>query len=447
MEKLHFWKDGTYGTMHLARLTTKRTAVRTMCLMVLFFLIYHVFTAMELRKSISSVSEKAGGFISSNNNNDDIGKVIPTEKAQLPKTSNNKDSKPTTSKLKVTIGKENATLLMLVRNREMQKALGSMRMVEDRFNRNYHYPWTFMNDKPFTKDFINYTSGMASGPVEYIEIPKEHWSIPETLNQSLINSGMKKLKKEGVIYGGSLSYRHMCRFNSGFFYRQEALKKYDWYWRVEPDIEIYCDIPYDPFTRMRENNKVYGWVIAMYEFIQTIPTLFDSTKEFVEKNPEVLAEDNSLNWIIDNANVSQAFAEKKITGDYNLCHFWSNFEIANLNFFRGPTYQKYFDYLDSKGGFFYERWGDAPVHSLALALFLPRTKIHHFSDFGYNHNPAARCPQDDESHLSGRCYCERSRNFDLSSYSCAPRWFSLNGAGVGAPATPPVQVPDVKPAV
>jgi hypothetical protein len=212
---------------------------------------------------------------------------------------------------------------------------------------------------------------MASGPVEYVQIPKEHWSIPETLNKTRIDNGMKKLKKEGVIYGGSLSYRHMCRFNSGFFFRQEALKKYDWYWRVEPDIEIYCDIPYDPFTFMRENNKVYGWVIAMYEFLSTIPTLFDHTKEFVEKNPEFLSEDNSLNWIVDNANVSKAFVEKKITGNYNLCHFWSNFEIANLNFFRSPAYQKYFDYLDTAGGFFYERWGDAPVHSLALALLLP----------------------------------------------------------------------------
>ena len=38
------------------------------------------------------------------------------------------------------------------RNRELNKALGSMRMVEDRFNRNFKYPWTFMNDRPFTDE-------------------------------------------------------------------------------------------------------------------------------------------------------------------------------------------------------------------------------------------------------------------------------------------------------
>lgn len=51
-----------------------------------------------------------------------------------------------------TNGTEKATLVMLVRNRELKEALRSMRSVEDRFNRKFHYPWTFLNDKPFTKD-------------------------------------------------------------------------------------------------------------------------------------------------------------------------------------------------------------------------------------------------------------------------------------------------------
>jgi hypothetical protein len=33
---------------------------------------------------------------------------------------------------------------------------------------------------------------------------------------------------------------------------------------------------------------------------------------------------------------------------------WSNFEIADLDFWRGPAYSAYFDFLDAKGGFYYE---------------------------------------------------------------------------------------------
>lgn len=33
---------------------------------------------------------------------------------------------------------------------------------------------------------------------------------------------------------------------------------------------------------------------------------------------------------------------------------WSNFEIGDLDFWRGEAYTKYFEHLDKKGGFYYE---------------------------------------------------------------------------------------------
>ena len=33
---------------------------------------------------------------------------------------------------------------------------------------------------------------------------------------------------------------------------------------------------------------------------------------------------------------------------------WSNFEIGDLDFWRGEAYSKFFDYLDEQGGFYYE---------------------------------------------------------------------------------------------
>lgn len=42
----------------------------------------------------------------------------------------------------------------------------------------------------------------------------------------------------GVGKGWMISYRHMCRWNSGFFYKHPRLKDFEWYWRVEPDVWI-----------------------------------------------------------------------------------------------------------------------------------------------------------------------------------------------------------------
>ena len=145
----------------------------------------------------------------------------------------------------------------------------------------------------------------------------------------------------------------MCRYNSGFFFRHPLLLKYAWYWRVEPDIDFYCSIPYDPFAYMRENKKVYSFIITLPEYRETIPTLWESTRAFCQENPKYVAEGNSMAFIVDDG------AGWK--GDYNNCHFWSNFEIASLEFWRGEAYLKYFEYLDRSGGFYYERWGDAPV--------------------------------------------------------------------------------------
>lgn len=66
---------------------------------------------------------------------------------------------------------------------------------------------------------------------------------------------------------------------------------------------------------------------------------------------------------------------------------WSNFEIGDLNFWRSKPYSTYFDWLDRRGGFYYERWGDAPVHSIGAALLARRDQLHWFDDIGYRHEP------------------------------------------------------------
>lgn len=169
---------------------------------------------------------------------------------------------------------------------------------------------------------------------------------------------------------------------------------------------------YDPFLLMQDQQKVYGFTLSLYEYLQTIPTLWEATQDFIQKNPQYVAEGNSVDFISDDGGKT-----------YNLCHFWSNFEIGDLRFWRSEAYQKYFEHLDKAGGFYYERWGDAPVHSLAAALFLPKEKIHWFDDIGYRHEPFQHCPQG-EAHKRGNCWCDEKDTFDWHGYSCTRRWVS-----------------------
>ncbi|ODQ78436.1 glycosyltransferase family 15 protein [Babjeviella inositovora NRRL Y-12698] len=312
--------------------------------------------------------------------------------------------------------RENATFVSLARNSEMYQLVESIRRVEDRFNRKFHYDWVFLNDEPFSDEFKALTSSIVSGTAKYGLIPKEHWGYPDYIDQKKAKASRDKMKADNIIYGESESYRHMCRFESGFFFNHPLMLDYEWYWRVEPDVHIYCDVDYDLFKYMRENNKTYGFAISIHEFVKTIPTLWDTTKKFVEENPEVIAENNLIDFVSNDGGKS-----------YNLCHFWSNFEIANMNFWRSDTYQKYFDYLDRSGGFFYERWGDAPVHSIAASLFLPKDQIHYFDDIGYRHGVYAQCPLNADLRYKNKCHCKPEDDFTFRGYSCGKQYFAAQG--------------------
>lgn len=312
-------------------------------------------------------------------------------------------------------GTVKATFVSLARNRDLWSLVGSIRLVEDRFNKKYGYDWVFLNDEPFSEEFKRTTTALVSGTTKYGEISKEQWSFPEWIDLDKAAQVREDMKKNKIIYGDSISYRFMCRYESGFFYRHPLLQDYEYYWRVEPDIKLYCDIDYDIFQFMKDNNKKYGFTISLHEYQATIETLWSTTKQFMEKYPQHIHKNNMLDFISDDGGAS-----------YNLCHFWSNFEVGSLDFWRGQAYSDYFDFLDHAGGFFYERWGDAPVHSIAAALFLDREELHFFTDVGYFHPPFHSCPIEDEYRLKHKCMCNPSEDFTFKGYSCGLKYYDVN---------------------
>ncbi|RKP34648.1 nucleotide-diphospho-sugar transferase, partial [Dimargaris cristalligena] len=305
-----------------------------------------------------------------------------------------------------------ACFVILVRNKEIHSLRYSIQQLEDRFNHRYHYPYVILNDEPITPIFKRYLSRIVSGNITFGVVPEEHWSYPPWINQQ--KAAIARVKMRNIIYGGSESYRHMCRFNSGFFYRHPLMADYDYYWRVEPGVQFTCEVDYDPFVYMQERKLKYGFAISMKEIPPTVTTLWATTQQFMREHRHLIPSDNTLAWV----------AEPK-RSTYNMCHFWSNFEIASLAFYRSPEYQAYFDYLDRAGGFFYERWGDAPVHSLAAAMFLQKDEIHWFHDIGYIHGGIANCPIDPKLNYD-KCFCSPVVSSYYSSFSCTKEFEKLD---------------------
>ncbi|KAH6848154.1 glycosyltransferase family 15 protein [Chaetomium sp. MPI-CAGE-AT-0009] len=301
--------------------------------------------------------------------------------------------------------RESAALVMLARNSELDEARETIRNIEAQFNQWFNYPVVFLNNEPWDPDFVRELNASVSGKAIFDTIPAADWSYPDGIDPTTARQSMARQAAAGVWNGGKESYHHMCRFYSGAFYTQPALAPFKWYWRLEPGVRYTCAVTYDPFAAMARHGKTYGFTIALWEEPNTCPTLFREVDTFrrahhLPKSPSWNAMlDVPLPWYL------QPYPVRKLAGlllraphttaagdRWSLCHYWSNFEIASLDFFRGDAYQSLFRHLDARGGFYHERWGDAPVHSLAAHLLLAPGELHHFSDLGYHHEPFFQCP-------------------------------------------------------
>ena len=165
--------------------------------------------------------------------------------------------------------------------------------------------------------------------------------------------------------------------------------------------------------------------MSLYEYELTIPTLWNAVKgkrtcrrsflyrfhvksilsEFILAYPDLVSPDNAMAFLSDDNGQTYNRCHCKSLPVYSpfshqnshsfLALVWSNFEIGNLDLWRSEAYGKFFDFLDQKGGFYYEvcfafactgavifysrtrkqRWGDAPVHSIGAALFARKDQI------------------------------------------------------------------------
>lgn len=132
---------------------------------------------------------------------------------------------------------------------------------------------------------------------------------------------------------------------------------------------------------MIENNKTYGFTIAVKELKETVPNIFryasaymrvNNIKSkglwemFVEPDPEGPKKKRPEDAPGYKAPIPEKILRKGSTlpevdpeameGEkYNMCHFWSNFEIASLSWFRSKEYEDFFQMMDRSGGFWMER--------------------------------------------------------------------------------------------
>ncbi len=189
--------------------------------------------------------------------------------------------------------------------------------------------------------------------------------------------------------------------------------------RIEPDVTFPCPIYGDPFRQMAKSGKLYGFTIANKENRNNMPSLWPSVRDWLSERKISTAR-------IDMVSEKMELAKCAQMGDCCLdrFNFMTNFELASFSLWRSDDYVSYFEYLDKRGGFFYERWTDASVHSFYLFSQVSLTKLHHFADIGYGHEGRFNWPATDSVRSSCRQQPEKSKRL-MSHHACLAVWNSM----------------------
>jgi hypothetical protein len=162
-----------------------------------------------------------------------------------------------------------------------------------------------------------------------------------------------------------------------------------------PYVQFRCDINYDVFNFMQDWNKTYSFTISPREIPETIETLWSHVKGTPTLTPEaklsryvLMNGQNSRDSILTISTkiissrlcltikerpticvivrFSIALAPSPSSNSFTYSLDWSNFEIADMDFWRSQVYTEYFNYLDSMGGFYYEVSRYLEIHTLLI---------------------------------------------------------------------------------
>ncbi|PNY19949.1 mannosyltransferase KTR3 [Tolypocladium capitatum] len=346
-----------------------------------------------------------------------------------------------------------AVLVSLAHENDLYPILSSIYQLEDTFNSRYRYDWVFYSSKPLSDKFRRLTSNATKATCIYEVIRDVNWNVPEWARDSPLQVHQTEdahgAEADVVGYGSDEAVpllRQMHRWKSGPFARENRLKDYDWFWRIEPGTQFTHDIDFDIFRVMRDYGIAYGSNTAAVDEAH-MHALSQHVKGFIDENPELLHAEADISWLMGSPGEGPVTADdsgleggdeaaeehaleparrivcaggRGVTGS-SAAAGWQDeagdedevgspaeafaswlggifksslspqFEIGSLAFFRSQSHQALFEHLDKAGDFYYHGPRDMSTPTLSASMFLPQKSVLHFrkrAENGYARGPS-----------------------------------------------------------
>ncbi|KAK5996469.1 putative mannosyltransferase KTR3-like protein [Cladobotryum mycophilum] len=295
-----------------------------------------------------------------------------------------------------------AALISLAHEHDLQALLSTIHQLEGAFNHRYHYDWVIFSTKPLSDEFRSLTSNATSGSCIYEVITEGNWIVPRPTESSQFDRLSFRDDRSTSLLG------QLRQWNSGPFARENRLRDYDWFWRIEPGAQFLRDIDFDVFRFMRDQGIAYGFNEALFDK-EDMRVLVQQVKSFIEKHPDLLHVDADVSWLLasdpsaeaaftEQDGLEEDFAARSKVKDMiegspsHLCHLKANwvqeeteteterdvfspseafaswlstiyktglngisptFDIGSLAFFRSQSHQVLINHLDMMGELYY----------------------------------------------------------------------------------------------
>jgi len=113
---------------------------------------------------------------------------------------------------------------------------------------------------------------------------------------------------------------------------------------------------------------------------------------------------------------------------WSTCSFYTSFEISKFDVWRSEEYQKWWDWVEKRGGIFYERWSSAAIQSVGLGLStVKKAEVAFLKGVGFSTEGVTRCAAD-EAWVQERCG-ECRASVDWKPSSCLAAWIGYQEKG------------------
>lgn len=267
--------------------------------------------------------------------------------------------------------RENGVIVYLTQDTDVNKTYlkTSLYFLFKYFNGKFKYPVKIFHTADYSDkskvDIIKGVRGEYSKLVEFVQIHADDFTVPRSIDMERLNAS---IQSPPVAWWRTCGYRLMCRFYSMLVHKY--LTKYEYYMRLDDDSFIEEDIAVDLFRYMKHKEYTYAYNMINIDCNVCTSGMHKNVTDYIATRK--ITPKNNVNdyWIFHNGHASPRI-------------FFNNYHISRVDFWSSADVKDFLDHIDSTGNIFYSRWGDAPIQTMALALFCPRDKLW-CTDFAYS---------------------------------------------------------------